>query len=80
MCKETIEKNMIYEKGVKKVVVDLEASAVNVEYDPRKNTPEDLRTALIDLGYGADGVPGSEKAFANLPSRANKEGGRKVAP
>ncbi|HQV51652.1 MAG: heavy-metal-associated domain-containing protein [Flavobacteriales bacterium] len=80
MCKETIEKNMIYEKGVKKVVVDLEASAVNVEYDPRKNTPEDLRTALIDLGYGADGVPGSEKAFAKLPECCQKEGCGKVAP
>ncbi|MFZ1332194.1 MAG: heavy-metal-associated domain-containing protein, partial [Flavobacteriales bacterium] len=45
MCKKTIEENMIYEKGVKSVVVDLEASAVNVVYDPKKNTPEDLRMA-----------------------------------
>ncbi len=80
MCKKTIEENMIYEKGVKSVVVDLEASAVNVEYDARKNTPEDLRTALIDLGYGADGVPGSEKAFAKLPECCQKEGCGKVGP
>lgn len=78
MCKKTIEENMIYEKGVKKVNVDLEASTVNVEYDARKNTPEDLRTALIDLGYGADGLPGNEKAFSKLPECCQKEGCGKV--
>ena len=80
MCKTTIEENMIYEKGVKSVVLDLDSNAVHIEFDPRKNSPEKLRAALIDLGYGADGVPGNEKAFAKLPDCCQKEGCGKVAP
>lgn len=74
MCKETIEKEMIYEKGVKKVSVDLATSSVHVEYDAKKSTPEKLRAALIKLGYAADGVPGDPKAFAKLPACCQKEG------
>jgi len=74
MCKETIEKEMIYEKGVKSVSVDLAASSVRIEYDARKNSPEKLRAALIKLGYAADGTPGDAKAFAKLPACCQKEG------
>jgi len=74
MCVETIQKNLIYEKGVKMVTVDLTTSTVNVEYDSKKNTPEALRTALTKLGYAADGLPGDAKAFAKLPACCQKEG------
>lgn len=74
MCKETIEKEMIYEKGVKKVSVDLATSTVHVEYDAKKNSPEKLRAALITLGYAADGTPGDPKAFEKLPACCQKEG------
>ncbi|MBP7409303.1 MAG: heavy-metal-associated domain-containing protein [Flavobacteriales bacterium] len=74
MCVETIQSNLIYEKGVKKVDVDLTTSTVHVEYDAKKNTPEGLRGALIELGYSADGVPGDAKAFAKLPACCQKEG------
>ncbi len=74
MCVQTIQDNMIYEKGVKKVTVDLATSTVHVEYDAKKNTPEALRAALVKLGYSADGTPGDEKAFAKLPACCQKEG------
>ncbi len=74
MCVETIQSNLIYEKGVKKVDVDLTTSTVHVEYDAKKNTPEGLRGALVKLGYSADGVPGDAKAFAKLPACCQKEG------
>lgn len=74
MCVKTIETNLIYEKGVKKVHVDLTTSAVHIDYDARKNTPENLRAALVKLGYAADGVPGDAKAFAKLPACCQKEG------
>lgn len=80
MCVKTIQDNMIYEKGVKKVSVDLTTSTVNVEYDAKKNTPEALRAALIKLGYAADGVSGDEKAFAKLPLCCQKEGCGKLPP
>ena len=74
MCVKTIKENLIYEKGVKKVEVDLETSTVHIDYDPHKNTPEALRAALVKLGYSADGVPGDAKAFAKLPMCCQKEG------
>jgi copper chaperone CopZ len=74
MCKETIEKELIYEKGVKKVTVDLAKSTVHMEYDPKKNTPEKLRSALVKLGYAADGTPGDPEAFKKLPACCQKEG------
>ncbi len=74
MCVNTIKENLIYEKGVKKVEVDLATSTVHIDYDPHKNTAEALRAALIKLGYSADGVPGDPKAFAKLPMCCQKEG------
>jgi periplasmic mercuric ion binding protein len=79
MCEKTIEENLIYEKGVKKVNVDLAKSEIHVEYDPKKNTPEALRTAVSKLGYMADEIPGDEAAFKKLPLCCQKEGCGKPA-
>lgn len=74
MCERTIEENLIYEKGVQKVDVDLATSTVHITYRTGRNTPEGLRAALVKLGYSADGVPGDAKAFAKLPACCQKEG------
>ncbi|HQW85876.1 MAG TPA: heavy metal-associated domain-containing protein [Flavobacteriales bacterium] len=74
MCERTIEENLIYEKGVRQVDVDLATSTVHVTYKAGKNTPEGLRAALVKLGYSADGMPGDPKAFAKLPACCQKEG------
>lgn len=79
MCEKTIEENLIYEKGVKKVHVDLEKSEIHVEYDPTKNTPEGLRKAVSKMGYQADDIPGDEVAFKKLPLCCQKEGCGKPA-
>jgi copper chaperone CopZ len=74
MCETTIEKELIYEKGVKSVDLDLSTNLVKVEYDERKTTPEAIKVALTKLGYHADELPGDSKAFANLPACCQKEG------
>lgn len=79
MCEKTIEENLIYEKGVKKVDVDLAKSEIHVEYDPKKNSPEALRVAVSKLGYMADEIPGDEAAFKKLPLCCQKEGCGKPA-
>lgn len=79
MCIVTIEGELIYEKGVKKVKLDLATNVISVEYDPRKTTPDALRTAVTKLGYHADDVPGDPKAFAALPDCCQKEGCGKPA-
>lgn len=74
MCEKTIEENMIYEKGVQKVEVDLATASVNITFDPRKTEPAALRTVLTKLGYSADGVAADPAAFAKLPACCQKEG------
>lgn len=74
MCERTIEENLIYEKGVKKVEVDLATASVSVVFDPRKTDAVKLRTALTKLGYSADGVAADPAAFAKLPACCQKEG------
>lgn len=74
MCEETIESELIYEKGVKSVDLDLETSVIHVQYDPRKTDPDKVRLAVTRLGYGADGLPADPKAFADLPACCQKEG------
>jgi mercuric ion binding protein len=79
MCEQTIESNLIYEKGVKKVDLDLATNVIHVEYDPRKTSPEAIRVAVTKLGYYADDLPGDPKAFAALPACCQKEGCGKPA-
>ena len=74
MCEQTIETELIYEKGVKAVDVDLQASLVHVDYDPRKTGPDRIREAISALGYNADDVPGDPEAFKKLPTCCQKEG------
>lgn len=74
MCETTIESNLIYEKGVQKVEVDLTTSTVLVTYDPRKTDAATVRTALTKLGYAADDQPADAKAFAKLPGCCQKSG------
>ncbi|MCW3788104.1 heavy-metal-associated domain-containing protein [Plebeiibacterium sediminum] len=52
-CKEKIMKNIPYEKGVKKVVVDLDQKLVTVAFKEDKNTTENIQKALENLGYEA---------------------------
>lgn len=74
MCEKTIETELIYEKGVKKVDVHLEDAIVHVEYDAKKTSPEKIRLAISKLGYSADDVPGDEAAYRKLPACCQKEG------
>lgn len=74
MCEETIEGELIYEKGVKSVDLDLETGIIHVQYDARRTDPDKVRQAVTKLGYGADGLPADPKAFAELPACCQKEG------
>ena len=72
MCKETIEKNMAFEKGVKKSTLDVESKVLIVTYNPQKTTPEKLRIALSKIGYDADDVPADPKAHKKLDACCKK--------
>jgi copper chaperone CopZ len=72
-CEKTIESELIYEKGVKKVDVNVESNTIHVEYDDRKTDPAAIRTAITALGYDADDMKADPKAFSKLPACCQKE-------
>ena len=72
MCKETMEKHMAFEKGVKKSSLDVESKILTVTYNPQRTTPEKLRKAVSKSGYDADEVPADAKAYKKLDACCKK--------
>lgn len=73
-CKKRIEHDLSFEKGVKKVTLDLKTKAVTVIYDNRKTSAEAIRVAVTKIGYDADAVPADGKAYGKLPTCCKKPG------
>jgi mercuric ion binding protein len=67
MCKETIEKAMAFEKGVKTSDLDIKTKILTVNYNPAKTTPEKIRLAISKVGYDADDMKANEEAYHKLP-------------
>jgi len=72
MCKETMEKHMAFEKGVKKSSLDVESKILTVTYNPTKITPEQIRKAVSKSGYDADEVKADPKAYKKLDACCKK--------
>lgn len=72
MCKETIEKFMAFEKGIKKSSLDVDSKILTVTYNPQKTTPEKIRLAVSKSGYDADDVKADEKAYKKLDGCCKK--------
>jgi copper chaperone CopZ len=73
MCKERVEENLAFEKGVKDVSVDLETRIVTIRYNPKSTSPDELRKKLSKLGYDADEVAADPKAYEKLPACCKKD-------
>jgi copper chaperone CopZ len=72
MCKERIEKALAFEKGVKRVELNLETKTVTVIYRTGKTEPAKLRKAISKTGYDADDVPADQGAYNMLPACCKK--------
>ncbi|MBC8436195.1 MAG: efflux RND transporter periplasmic adaptor subunit [Bacteroidetes bacterium] len=73
MCKETIEKGLIKERGVRRVGVDLDTKLVAVTFDPSQISTGSIRKAISMLGYDADDVPADKSVYENLPACCKEE-------
>ncbi len=74
MCVKTIETEMLYEKGVKSVQVDLDSNLIHVSIDPKKTDVAKVRAAISKLGYSADDLGPDMVAREKLPDCCKKEG------
>lgn len=67
MCKQAIERDLTYEKGVKSVDLDLETKVVTVEYNAKKTNPDAIRKRITLVGYHADSLQRDPEAYEKLP-------------
>lgn len=67
MCKDRIESQLGKVDGIKKVTLDLDKNEVDVEFDEKVITKETIKEKLTDIGYDADNLKKSKKAFKKLP-------------
>lgn len=74
MCKERIERNLAFEKGIKESNLDLKDKVVTVRYNPKKTDVNKIKANISKTGYDADEVTADEKGYAKLPSCCKKNG------
>src|SRR6188768_2393437 len=66
-CKERIEHDLSFTKGVKSNSVNLDTKEVTVVYNAEKTDPQKIRVAITKIGYDADSLKADQKAFNKLP-------------
>lgn len=72
-CAENIENKLHELKGIKKIKVDPKANTISVTYVSGKTTPEEIKKAINNAGFEADGVPAPAEALANLDACCKKK-------
>lgn len=73
-CKKKIEHDMSFEKGVKKVQLDMDSRVLMVIYQSKKTTPALLREAVTNIGYDADSLMAKPEAYERLPACCKRGG------
>ena len=67
-CKDRIEEEMQFTKGVTAVNLNVESQVLTVTFKTKKNTIENIRKIVSNLGYNADDVRANESAHNALPN------------
>lgn len=73
MCKERIERNLSFEKGVKEADLDVKTKVVTIKYNPKKTDVAKLKANIMKTGYDADDVTADPAGYAKLPSCCKKD-------
>ncbi len=72
MCKDKIEKDLPFTKGVISVNVSVKKKEIKVVYNPDKTNVTKLKAAIAKIGYDADDVVADKKAHDHLPKCCQK--------
>ena len=73
MCKRTMEKNLIFEKGIRSVDLDVETKVLTVEYRDGKTDVAAIKKAINKLGYDADEEEAPKEAYDKLHQCCKKD-------
>lgn len=72
-CKERIENDLSFAKGVKSSNLDLKTKIVTVIYNPKKTDQQKIREAVTKIGYDADTLKADPKGYKKLPECCKHE-------
>ena len=67
-CKERIEEEMQFTRGVTAVNHDIKTQILTVTFKEKKMNINKIREIISKIGYDADGVKADNKAHNKLPS------------
>jgi len=73
MCKETIERQLAFTKGVTAAELDVKTAIVTVSYKTNRTTIEDIRLAINEVGYDADDSKAADEAYEDLHHCCKKD-------
>lgn len=68
MCKERIEGELNYVKGIVFAELHVESKVLTVKYKPNKISLEEIREKVSEIGYNADDVKAKKDAQKALPA------------
>ncbi len=72
-CKERIEHDLNFEKGVKSSTLDVDTKVVTIIFNPQKTNINKLRKAVTLIGYDADDMLADAKAYKKLHDCCKKD-------
>lgn len=73
MCKETIEKEMAFTKGVTSASLNVESAILTVSFRSSKTSIETIRKAINNVGYDADKSPATPETYEKLHGCCKKD-------
>lgn len=68
MCKDRIEKDLNYRKGIVFAELEVATKELTVKYNKQKITLDEIRTIIAEMGYDADNVSANPTAQSELPA------------
>lgn len=74
MCKKRIENYLKREDGIQSANVNYRTKVTTVKYFTDRTNPENIRTAIANVGYDADTVTANPDFYAKLPPCCKKGG------
>ena len=73
-CKKKLEKELLFEKGVRSANLNLDNKVITVVYSADKTNADKIRAAISKVGYAADSIPADKKAYNRLPDCCKIDG------
>ncbi|MEO5998530.1 MAG: heavy-metal-associated domain-containing protein [Chitinophagaceae bacterium] len=71
-CKNILEQYMTHEEGVTKAVADFKRKITKVTYWTDRTNPENIKTAIANVGFDADDVTANLEFAKKLPPCCKK--------